>query len=293
MSLTPEIAADVVTACEANAGELASALGGVLGFTATLTVGEPVAHSAERFTAEPGLVFILKFGGTALAAVLPSASGMVPDWCAAPDATGASKLSTLAQELSMLVVPDSLLADDFQYALLADVQSAIVAGEPSEGALVLPLTLAGDSKSAELSLVWPLSNAERVLQSPPVASAAPPQSTPAALTADAPGATSPPPRRRAQNFSDLPAYSRSLLKVTVPITVCLATKKQAVSEIIALGPGSIIMFDKACDAPLDLTVADHPIAIGEAVKVGEKFGLEITQMILPGERFRPVQRKAG
>jgi hypothetical protein len=44
---------------------------------------------------------------------------------------------------------------------------------------------------------------------------------------------------------------------------------------------------------LDLTVADHPIAIGEAVKVGEKFGLEITQMILPGERFRPVQRKAG
>ncbi len=79
----------------------------------------------------------------------------------------------------------------------------------------------------------------------------------------------------------------------MPITVCLASKKQAVSEIVALGPGSIIMFDKACDAPLELTVAEHPIATGEAVKVGEKFGLKITQMILPEERFRPVQRKAG
>ncbi len=133
MSLTPEIAAEVVAACQANAGELASALGGALGFTATLTVGAPAPQTGENVAAGPGLVFVLKFGGTSLAAVLPSASGFVPDWCAAPDATGTSKLSTLAQELSMLVVPDSLMADDFQFALLADVQRGIAAGEPAQG----------------------------------------------------------------------------------------------------------------------------------------------------------------
>jgi flagellar motor switch protein FliN len=288
MSLTPEIAADIVAVCQANAGELASALEGALGFKATLTVGEPAPQTGDNIAAGPGIVFVLKFGGTSLAAVLPSTSGLVPDWCAAPDATGTSKLNTLAQELSMLVVPDSLMADDFQYALLADVQRGVAAGEPSEGALVLPLALTADGKSESLSLVWPLANAEGVLKSPPFVAVAKPQA------ADAKSA---PPsalqKRRAQDFCDLPAYSRSLLKVSVPITVCLASKKQAVSEIVALGPGSIIMFDKACDAPLELTVADHPIATGEAVKVGEKFGLKITQMILPEERFRPVQRKAG
>lgn len=89
----------------------------------------------------------------------------------------------------------------------------------------------------------------------------------------------------------LPAYVRHLLKVRVPVTVSLAAKKLAVDEVIALGPGSMINFDKSCDGPLELMVGDRTIAVGSAVKVGEKFGLEILHMTLPEEHFVPVKAK--
>jgi flagellar motor switch protein FliN/FliY len=86
----------------------------------------------------------------------------------------------------------------------------------------------------------------------------------------------------------LPLYSRSLLKVKVPVTVTLAAKKQPVGKIIELVPGSIIQFTKPCDEMLDLEISGQPIAQGECVKVGDKFGLRITSLILPEERFRSL-----
>ena len=38
---------------------------------------------------------------------------------------------------------------------------------------------------------------------------------------------------------------------------------------------------------------EHPVALGEAVKVGDKFGLRITSVRLPDERFVPLKRKGG
>jgi flagellar motor switch/type III secretory pathway protein FliN len=83
-------------------------------------------------------------------------------------------------------------------------------------------------------------------------------------------------------------YSHSLLKVKVPVTVTLAAKKQPIGKIIELVPGSIIQFDKPCDEMLEMEVAGQPIAQGECVKVGDKFGLRITSMILPGESFHSL-----
>ena len=87
----------------------------------------------------------------------------------------------------------------------------------------------------------------------------------------------------------LPAYSRSLLKIKVPVTVTLATSKQSVGSILDLVPGSIIQFEKLCDEMLSLEVGDHRVAEGEAVKVGDKFGLRLTSMTLPEERFHTVR----
>jgi len=88
--------------------------------------------------------------------------------------------------------------------------------------------------------------------------------------------------------TELPDYTRSLLHIQVPISVTLATKRQPIGQIMDLGAGSIIHFDKSCEEMLDLYVGDHPVAKGEAIKVGEKFGLRITSVILPEERFKPV-----
>jgi flagellar motor switch protein FliN/FliY len=88
----------------------------------------------------------------------------------------------------------------------------------------------------------------------------------------------------------LPLYSRSLLRIKVPVVVTLAQKKQPLSRILELGPGSLIQFDKSCDAMLNLEVAARSVAVGEAVKVGDKFGLRISSITLPDERFVPLKK---
>jgi flagellar motor switch protein FliN/FliY len=88
----------------------------------------------------------------------------------------------------------------------------------------------------------------------------------------------------------LPGYSRSLLKIQIPVSVTLATTKRSIQEILELVPGSIIPFEKPYDDVLTLEVGDQKVAQGETVKVGDKFGLRLTSITLPGERF---QRVAG
>ncbi len=90
-------------------------------------------------------------------------------------------------------------------------------------------------------------------------------------------------------LNELPNYTRSLLRIKVPVVVTLADKRQPLRKVVELGPGSIIQFDKSCEEMLELKVGDHPVATGEAVKVGDKFGLRITSMILPDERFNVVR----
>ena len=91
----------------------------------------------------------------------------------------------------------------------------------------------------------------------------------------------------------LPHYTRSLLRIKIPVVVTLAGKRQTLASILELGPGSIIHFEKSCEDMLELDAAGHRIASGEAVKVGDKFGLRITSVRLPGERFQPIKKSPG
>lgn len=89
--------------------------------------------------------------------------------------------------------------------------------------------------------------------------------------------------------SGFPPFTKNLLRIRVPLMVTLAQKKQPVQAIVELVPGSIIQFNKSCEEMLELEVSGEPIAHGECVKVGDKFGLRITSMILPAERFAAVR----
>jgi len=71
---------------------------------------------------------------------------------------------------------------------------------------------------------------------------------------------------------------RRILCLQVPVIVKLAERKLTLTEVMRLGPGAIIEFSKASDEPLELMVNNQPIGVGEAVKVGENFGLKITQI---------------
>jgi len=312
---------DVVNACGQGAAEAAEALGRALDAALTVTVGQPVTLALDALPAGwagPGLVAVLKVGTQAALVLLPEDGGLVPAWSKAPDATGTSRLTTLAQELGMILLPPDLLAEDFQCQWLENLgEAARRAGLPP-AAPVVPLELsAGDGRRGAVWLVWPAGQPEAVYnpaaakpaavpaaQAPQAAAgakpvaAAKPAAKPAAAAKPAPamkpkvpGKSVAPPKPappKAKSPRDLPEYSQSLLRISIPVVVTLAHNKQPLGRIIELGPGSIIHFDKSCEEMLDMEVGGRTIAAGEAVKVGDKFGLRITSIVLPEERFKPV-----
>lgn len=68
----------------------------------------------------------------------------------------------------------------------------------------------------------------------------------------------------------------SILKLEVPIVVQLGERHMDLREILALSPGAIIEIPKNAEAELELRVHNKTIGCGNAVKVGENFGLQIT-----------------
>ncbi len=69
-----------------------------------------------------------------------------------------------------------------------------------------------------------------------------------------------------------------ILQLEVPVIVKLAERKLSLSEVMRLGTGAIIEFFKSNEEPLDLLINNKVIGTGESVKVGENFGLRITNI---------------
>jgi flagellar motor switch/type III secretory pathway protein FliN len=144
------------------------------------------------------------------------------------------------------------------------------------------------TKSAEAAPAAAPAEKPAPAPAPAAAKPAAPAKPAAASTASKPkpaAAPKPVARPHACSVHDLPLYAKSLLKVEVPVIVTLAQKRQRLSRIMELGPGSIIQFDKSCEEMLDLDVGGRHVACGEAVKIGDKFGLRIQAIVLPDERF--------
>jgi flagellar motor switch protein FliN len=101
----------------------------------------------------------------------------------------------------------------------------------------------------------------------------------AAATTELSPRESPLPSGIEAELADLPTFARRLLRIRVPIQVTLASQRKSVQEIVELGPGSIVKFDKTCDESLELCIGDRTVAQGEVVKVGDKFGLRISNLV--------------
>lgn len=91
---------------------------------------------------------------------------------------------------------------------------------------------------------------------------------------------------------NLSPYARSFFRVTAPVSVNLAHKKESVREIVEMAPGSILTFDKGCEELLELAIGQRVIAVGEAVKIGDKFGFRVVRIVPPEEQFRVVAAEA-
>ena len=101
---------------------------------------------------------------------------------------------------------------------------------------------------------------------------------------------------RTANQESPPAPSQAelqrIMHMRVPVIVRLAERKLSMQEIMRLGVGAIIEFVRSSDEPLELLVNNKTIGTGEAVKVGENFGLKITQVGDVKELIRSMGSKS-
>ena len=67
-----------------------------------------------------------------------------------------------------------------------------------------------------------------------------------------------------------------ILQLEVPVIVRLARRRMPVGEVMKLAHGAILELHKHHEEPLHLMVNNKAVAEGEAVKVGEQFGLRLT-----------------
>jgi flagellar motor switch protein FliN/FliY len=75
-----------------------------------------------------------------------------------------------------------------------------------------------------------------------------------------------------------------VLRVPVTVSVRLAERKMSLGAVVALVPGSLVTFSKSCEDLLDLYVNNHRYCQGEAIKIGESFGLKVSRVDVTEER---------
>ena len=294
--LTPDVAPKIHETASAGIGEASQAMSRTLDRTIEMSVSEPTTlelDSPPEETEGPGLAILMQAEEATAILLIPNKDGLIPEWCRYPDPTGVSKLQTLAQELSMLILPEDLVfCDTFNTVVVERLASTFEQGNLESGAGLIPFEIKADDIETRAWLAWPVGDpltivsvAETGMEPPapepePEPQAAPPQ--PVAQPAPPQASASP------HTLTDIPPYMQSVLRIDLPVVVTLAAKRQTLGQITEIGPGAIIHFDKSCEDMLELEIGGCSIARGEAVKVGDKFGLRITSVILPKERFRPT-----
>ena len=63
-----------------------------------------------------------------------------------------------------------------------------------------------------------------------------------------------------------------------------------IRDIIRLGRGSVVEFDKLVSEPVDVLINGKKVAEGEVVVIDKHFGIRITTLIDPTDRMRAIKR---
>lgn len=82
----------------------------------------------------------------------------------------------------------------------------------------------------------------------------------------------------------------TILKLKVPLIVTVGSQPISLDTVLGFGPGSIVELNKSADDPLEILINNKEVGTGEAIKVGENFGVRITQMLPPQERVQAMGR---
>lgn len=81
-----------------------------------------------------------------------------------------------------------------------------------------------------------------------------------------------------------------LYDLNLPVSIELGRTNMLIRDILRLGRGSVIEFDKLVSEPVDILINGKKVAEGEVVVIDKHFGIRITTLIDPSDRIRSVRR---
>ncbi|MBI3864822.1 MAG: FliM/FliN family flagellar motor switch protein [Planctomycetia bacterium] len=277
----PELTAanieQVAQACRDNLPAIGLSLNQCFGTHLQISAGEIQSYAELGDVADlngPGLVVGFEVGSRAMLCAI-SASLPLPDWYRHPDSSQAARIDTLAQEWSFHCLPEELPGDNFVARTSVCLRDFIAESVATETTMCLPLVVetAGDAPRACIWLIWPVALVPAADVSQSDASA-----TFDHVTApDEPGAAPDAEAASAASTTSTPTAYGRLRRLPVPVIVKLAEKKIELGQLLGIGPGAIITFEKPCEDLLELYVNNQLYCRGEAVKIGEKFGIKICE----------------
>lgn len=77
-----------------------------------------------------------------------------------------------------------------------------------------------------------------------------------------------------------------ILDIPVTLSMEIGQTRISIEELLKLGKDSVIELQRMADEPMDVLVNGTLVAHGEAVVVGDRFGIRLTDVISPQERLR-------
>jgi len=101
-------------------------------------------------------------------------------------------------------------------------------------------------------------------------------------------ASTPPPARAATPSKGKPRRSIDfLLDIPIELTVEVGRRLMTMGELIELTPGTVVEFDRGSGEHLDIIANGKLVARGEAVVVGDRYGVRVME-IIGGDPFAQV-----
>lgn len=67
--------------------------------------------------------------------------------------------------------------------------------------------------------------------------------------------------------------------VEIELTLEIGRRRMRIADVLRLGPGQMLELDKQAGEPIELLVNGRLIGRGEAVVVGDRYGIRITELV--------------
>ncbi len=91
-------------------------------------------------------------------------------------------------------------------------------------------------------------------------------------------------------MSPLDPKLEMLYDLNLVVSIELGRTNMLIRDIMRLGRGSVVEFDKLVSEPVDVLVNGKKMAEGEVVVIDKHFGIRITSLVDPADRLRSLRK---